>query len=380
MDTRFSPDELAFREEVRAFLAKAWTADLAARFDDPATFKQATQEWQRRLYARGWGASGWPAAYGGAGWNVTQRFIFESERGAVGAADVSPFGLKLVGPIIYTFGSEEQKQRFLPGILSGEEWWCQGYSEPGAGSDLAGLTTKAELLGDEYRVNGTKIWTTYAHHADWIFCLVRTECAARKQDGISFLLIDMSTPGISVRPIGSIDGVHSLNEVRFEEVRVPANNRVGEQGKGWTYAKALLTNERGAIVSVADSKRQISLLCELARRETGGGRPLLDDPAFRNRVAEVEIRLAALEYTELRVLSDSAKGKAAGAVSSLLKIHMDLAGYYCGIIRGALPVEDIGHDFGDAARRAYFYGRASSIYGGSNEIQKNIFARAVLGL
>jgi hypothetical protein len=392
LDTRFSDEEIAFRNEVKAFLEEAWTKELAARFDEPKTFKEATVDWQRRLYERGWVAPGWPASFGGTGWSVTQRFIFESERAAAEAADVSPFGLKLVGPIIYTFGSEWQKQRFLPRILRSKDWWCQGYSEPGAGSDLAALSTRAERLDGHYLVNGAKIWTTYAHYADWIFCLVRTESTARKQDGISFLLIDMKSPGITIRPIASIDGVHSLNEVRFEDVRVPLDNLIGEQGKGWSYAKALLANERGAIVSVADSKRQLARLCELARRETGGGLTVLADPAFQIRLADVEIELAALEYTELRVLSDIAKGRPPGAESSLLKIKgtgiqqsiqqlfVDLAGYYGGVVQGDLPNESIGHDFGSQARRAFMYGRASSIYGGSNEIQKNIITRAVLGL
>ena len=392
MDIQFSKEETAFRDEVRAFLKTAWTADLADRYNAPGSFAQATVEWQRRLHARGWGATGWPVVYGGTGWSVTQRFIFESERAAYGAADVSPFGLKMVGPVIYTFGSEAQKQRFLPRILSGEDWWCQGYSEPGAGSDLAALKTKAELVGDEYLVNGSKIWTTYAQYADWIFCLVRTESVARKQDGISFVLIDMKSPGIRVSPIASIDGVHSLNEVFFDDVRVPAANRIGDQGKGWSYAKSLLAHERTAITGVADSKRQLTRLLELARREISGGRPLLGDPIFQSRLADVEIELMALEYTELRVLSATAKGKGPGAESSLLKIKgtqiqqaiqelfMDLAGYYCGAVEDAPGLGKSGHDFGSEARRAYMYGRAASIYGGSNEVQKNIVAKAVLGL
>jgi alkylation response protein AidB-like acyl-CoA dehydrogenase len=298
----------------------------------------------------------------------------------------------MVAPVIYSFGNEEQKARFLPRILNSDDWWCQGYSEPGAGSDLAGLKTKAELDGDEYVVNGAKIWTTYAQYADWIFCLVRTDSSGRKQDGISFLLIDMKTPGITVNPIPSIDGVHSLNEVQFDNVRVPVANRIGEQDKGWTYAKALLAHERTAIAEVAGSKKNLAELRELAKAEVNGGKRLIDDPMFAKRLSDIEIELMALEYTELRVLAQVASGGAPGAESSLLKIkgteiqqaiqqlRLDLAGYYSGVINGELTAEQVGHDFGSDARIAYMYGRAATIYGGSNEVQKNIIAKAVLGL
>ncbi len=390
MDTNFSAEDLAFRDEVVAFLETAWTDEHEAHLRDPQAGMQAIIDWQKRLHARGWLAPGWPVEYGGTDWTTTQSFIFETERATAGAPDVPPFALKMVAPVIYTYGSDEQKQRFLPRILSSEDWWCQGYSEPGAGSDLASLKTKAELDGDEYVVNGAKIWTTYAQYADWIFCLVRTDSSGRKQAGITFLLIDMKSPGITVNPIETIDGVYSLNEVLFDNVRVPVENRIGEQDQGWTYAKALLAHERTAIAGVADSRRHLGEIRELARQEVSGGRALLEDPAFQARLSSVEIELMALEYTELRVLAAMAEGSGPGVESSLLKIkgtevqqsvqqlRIDVAGYYCGVIAGESG--DIGHSFGSEARRAYMYGRASTIYGGSNEVQKNITAKFVLGL
>jgi alkylation response protein AidB-like acyl-CoA dehydrogenase len=386
MDIRFSEEENAFRTEVRAFLQQAWTPELAKRIDDHASYPQAIVEWQRRLFERGWVAPGWPRAQGGCDWTPTQRFIYDSERSAIGAPEVLPFGIKMVGPVILKYGNDEQKARFLPRILRGQDWWCQGYSEPGAGSDLAALKTRAERAGDHYIVNGSKLWTTYAQYADWMFCLVRTEASARRQDGISFLLIEMKTPGIRISPIVSIDGEHSLNEVFFDNVRVPVANLIGEQDKGWTYAKSLLAHERTAIAGVGDSKRRVRQLRELARRETQLGAPLLDDPLFGARLADIEIELMALETMELRALFEASKGKGPGAESSLLKIKgselqqaiqqlmMDMAGLY-GAVLG-----DSGHDFGNEARRSFMYGRAATIYGGSNEIQKNITAKAVLGL
>jgi alkylation response protein AidB-like acyl-CoA dehydrogenase len=392
MDTRFSPEENAFRAQVRAFLRQAWTPELTQRIDDEAAYPQAIVEWQRRLFERGWVAPGWPKRYGGCEWSPTQRYLYDLERSAIGAPDVLPFGIKMVGPVILKYGNDEQKSRFLPRILRGEDWWCQGYSEPGAGSDLAALKTRAERAGDHYIVNGSKIWTTYAQHADWMFCLVRTEASARRQDGISFLLIDMKTPGIRISPIVSIDGVHSLNEVFFDDVRVPLANLIGEPDRGWTYAKSLLAHERTAIAGVGDSKRRLRRLRDLARRETHGGRPLLDDPLVQARLADIEIELMALETMELRALFEASKGKGPGAESSLLKIKgselqqalqqlmMDLAGLYGAVLPHGLDAQAIGHDFGDEARRAFMYGRAATIYGGSNEVQKNITAKAVLGL
>jgi alkylation response protein AidB-like acyl-CoA dehydrogenase len=330
--------------------------------------------------------------YGGTDWSVTQHFIFNSERGKVGAPAPIPFGVTMVAPVIYTYGTQEQKARFLPRILTSEDWWCQGYSEPGAGSDLASLQCKAELDGDEYVVNGSKIWTSFAQAANWIFCLVRTDNSGRKQEGISFLLIEMNTPGVTVRPIDTIDGIYHLNEVFFDEVRVPVSNRIGDEGKGWTYAKSLLVHERLSIAEVAESKRNLEDLREYARAEVNGGRPLLQDPLFAKRFTDIEIDLMALEYTELRVLASAADGGDPGPESSLLKLQgtdiqqaiqelrMDVAGYYSGTLQGDLNATELGHAFADGAQKLYFRGRASTIYGGSSEVQKNITAKFVLGL
>jgi alkylation response protein AidB-like acyl-CoA dehydrogenase len=392
VDTSFAPEDLAFRDEVRAFFAEAYDDELQARLNDPAQYRRAIIDWQKRLHAKGWIAPGWPVEYGGTGWTPTQNFIYETERASAGIRDVVPFGLKMVAPVIYTFGNEEQKARFLPRILESEDWWCQGYSEPGAGSDLAALKTRAERDGDDYVVNGAKIWTTYAQYADWIFCLVRTSNEGKKQQGISFLLIDMKSPGIKVNPIVTIDNHHSLNEVEFNNVRVPVANLIGEQDKGWTYAKALLAHERTSIAGVADSKRWLAELRELAAREVNGGRRLLDDPLFRKKLSDIEIDLMALEFTDLRVLASVSAGGAPGAESSLLKIkgtelqqaiqslRMDLAAHYQGLMPSELDADTIGHGFGSAARQAFMYGRAATVYGGSNEVQKNIIAKAVLGL
>ena len=394
MDTAFATEELAFRDEVRAFFAQAYDEEMQERLAsrDPATYRQAIVDWQKRLHDKGWIAPGWPEEYGGTGWNATQTFIYETERAAAGVRDVLPFGLKMVGPVIYTFGTQEQKERFLPAILSTDDWWCQGYSETGSGSDLASLKTKAELDGDDYVVNGTKIWTSYAQFSDWIFCLVRTNSDGKKQEGITFLLIDMTTPGIKVNPIVSIDGHHSLNEVEFNNVRVPVSNRIGEQDKGWTYAKALLAHERTGIAGVADSQRNLAQIQEFAAREINGGKALLSDALFQKRMSDIEIELMALEFTELRVLASVAVGGAPGAESSLLKIkgtemqqavqelRMDVAAYYQGLLPSDLSGEQVGHSFGSQSRMAYMYGRAATIYGGSNEVQKNIIAKAILGL
>lgn len=392
MDTRLSEADLVFQAEVREFLNEAWDKKLAATCNNRATMKEGVVEWQKRLYRKGWMAPHWPVEHGGTHWSVTQSFIYNSERAAAGAPEAVAFGVTMVASVIIAYGSDEQKAKFLPRILKSEDWWCQGYSEPGAGSDLASLKTRADREGDEYVINGSKIWTTYAQYADWIFCLVRTDSSGRKQEGITFLLIDMKSPGITVRPIITIDGFHHLNEVFFDNVRVPVDNRIGEEGKGWTYAKSLLVQERLSIAEVADSKRGLSELREEARREVNGGKSLLDNPLFAKRLADVEIDLMALEYTELRALASIAEGKEPGPESSLLKLQgteiqqaiqelrMDLAAYYSGTLQGDLSAEELGHDYADAAQKLYFRGRASSIYGGSNEVQKNITAKYVLGL
>ena len=394
MDIKFSADDLAFRDEVREFFATEYDADAAqqASGDSGGAYKASVIAWQKKLHAKGWIAPGWPVEYGGTDWTPTQKFIYETERGLAGIPDVIPFGLKMVAPVIYTFGNEEQKARFLPRILESEDWWCQGYSEPGAGSDLASLNTTADYAGDHYIVNGRKIWTTYAQYADWIFCLVRTSKGMRKQEGISFLLIDMKTPGITVKPIVTIDGNHSLNEVLFEDVAVPTENLIGEQDKGWTYAKALLAHERTGMAEVADSTRMLEKLKQRASVEVNGGKAMIDDPIFQTRLSDIEMELMALEYTELRVFASMAAGGMPGPESSLLKIkgteitqaiqelQLQLAAYYGGALPDDLDSQELGHDFAFEARGKYMYGRAATIYGGSNEVQRNVIAKAVLGL
>ena len=394
MDVMFSQEDLAFRDEVRAFFSAEFDAAIAKewRGGRGVDYKSAIVKWQKKLHAKGWIAPGWPTEYGGTGWSVTQKFIFETERGAAGIPDVVPFGLKMVAPVIYTFGNEQQKAKFLPRILSSEDWWCQGYSEPGAGSDLAALNTTAEYAGENYIVNGRKIWTTLAQYADWIFCLVRTSKEVRKQQGISFLLIDMKTPGITVKPIVTIDGKHSLNEVLFEDVEVPVENLIGEQDKGWTYAKALLAHERTGMADVADSKRSFAALKARASDEVNGGVAMIEDPVFQMRLSDIEMELMALEYTELRVYASMAAGGMPGPESSLLKIkgteivqaiqelQLQLAAYYGSALPAASEPDVLGHEYAEEARSSYMYGRAATIYGGSNEVQRNVIAKMVLGV
>ena len=392
MDTNFTPEDLAFREEVRAFYDAQFDDEMIAQLRSEGGLYSGMIEWQKRLNRQGWLVPSWPAEYGGTDWTLTQKYIFEDERSLRGAPDVIPFGAKMVGPVIYSFGTDEQKKQHLPGILNSDVWWCQGYSEPGAGSDLAALQTKAERDGDDYVINGAKIWTTYAQYADWIFCLVRTSSEGKKQAGISFLLIDMKTPGIEVNKISTIDENHTLNEVRFDNVRVPVANRIGEENQGWTYAKSLLAHERTSIAGVGDSKRKLSQIREHAKLEETNGGCMLDDPDFSSRLAAVEIDLMALEFLELRSLASDSAGKGPGTESSLLKLrgteiqqelqtlHMDLAAYYQGTFLDGMSAEQVGHEYADDARVKYMYGRASTIFGGSSEVQRNITSKFVLGL
>lgn len=391
MDTRFSSADLEFQQQVRAFFESEFTDELRARVQQNTEVKEVAVEWQKKLNAQGWCAPDWPAEFGGTGWSPVQKFIFESERCAAGAPDVVPFGLKMVAPVIFTFGSQEQKEKFLPRILDSDDWWCQGYSEPGAGSDLAALQTKAESDGDDYVVNGAKIWTTYAQYADWIFCLVRTGQFEKRQQGISFLLIDMKSEGITINPINSIDNHHSLNEVVFDNVRVPVANRVGEENQGWTYAKALLAHERTSIAGVGDSRRWLQEIIELAKEQTNSDGRLIDDPVFQNRLSDIEIELIALEYMDLRVLASLSAGDTPGPEASLLKIkgteiqqalqelRMQTIGAYAGALQADNYQNEL-HARGYQSRREYMYGRAATIYGGSNEVQRNVIAKAVLGL
>ena len=391
MDNQFSAADLEFQQEVRTFFEQAFTDDLRSALDDGTDIKGTMETWQKKLYEKGWVAPDWPVEYGGTGWTPVQKFIFETERSRAGAPEVVPFGLKMVAPVIFTFGSDEQKETFLPRILRSDDWWCQGYSEPGAGSDLAALQTRATLDGDHYVVNGAKIWTTYAQHADWIFCLVRTGTFDKRQQGISFLLIDMKSEGITVNPIHSIDNYHSLNEVVFDNVRVPVANRVGNEHQGWTYAKALLAHERTSIAAVAESRRALSQIVDLAEKQTNASGRLIDDPVFQTQVSDIEIELMALEYMDLRVLASLSAGDTPGPEASLLKIkgteiqqaiqelRMQTIGAYAGALKQDSFQNEL-HRLGSNARRSYMYGRAATIYGGSNEVQRNVIAKAVLGL
>ena len=315
----FAQEDLAFRDEVRGFFEKAFTPEVLKRLRS-SDYKEAIEDWKKKLYEKGWIAHNWPAEHGGTGWTATQKYIYETERSLAGIPSVVPFGLVMVANVIIAYGTDEQKSYFLPRILKSEDWWCQGYSEPGSGSDLASLKTKAERDGDDFIINGAKIWTSYAQYADWIFVLVRTSNEGKKQEGITFILVDMKTPGIKINPIISIDNEHSLNEVEFSDVRVPVENVVGEVNKGWTVAKALLAHERTGIADVAQSKRNIRLIKEAAAAEVNGGKRLMDDVNFQARVADLEIELMALEFTELRTLAAMAAGGFPGPESSLLKI------------------------------------------------------------
>jgi alkylation response protein AidB-like acyl-CoA dehydrogenase len=398
MDIAFNEEQIAFREEVREFLRDNLPADIADKTHRGiGLVKEDTQRWQRILHDRGWAAPAWPLEYGGTGWDATKRYIFDQTMAEFDTPDVVPFGTQMVGPVIYTFGTEAQKARFLPKILTGEEWWCQGYSEPGSGSDLASLQTKAVREGDDYVVNGTKTWNSLAHLSDWTFCLVRTSREGKQQEGISFLLIDMSTPGIEPTPIISIDSAHHLNMTFYTDVRVPVENRIGEENKGWTYAKYLLGYERNSIADVGLSKQRLRRLKEIAAAENAGIGSLLADSDFAGKVADAEIGLTALEYLNLRFLAEEAAGREIGAEASMLKIRgseirqqlteltIEALGYY------QAPFEPeqlsdrwnepmIGPDYAAAQMPQYLYSRASTIYGGSNEIQRNIIAKMVLGL
>jgi alkylation response protein AidB-like acyl-CoA dehydrogenase len=398
MNLDFTPDEQAFRDEVRSFL-RAQCPDgvrrkiLAGLQPTPAE----VMDWQRTLHRQGWGAPAWPRAFGGTGWNAVQRYIFEEECAAWGAPQQLAFGIKMVAPVIMAFGTPEQQQRHLPGIIGGDVWWCQGYSEPGAGSDLASLKTRAVRDGDHYVVTGQKTWTTLGQHADWMFCLVRTDPDAKQQRGISFLLIDMKSPGITGRPIITLDGAHEVNETWLEDVRVPVANLVGEENKGWTCAKFLLGHERANIAGIGTAKRNLARLKRIASAESLDGVPLLHDPLFAARVAQVEIELMALEITNLRVLAAEAHQKAPGPEASILKIKgteiaqalselmVQAAGVYAlPFDRAAMALDFAGDRVGPehAAPLAATYCnlRKLTIFGGSNEIQKNIVSQMILEL
>ena len=376
MDLNYSPEEAAFREDVRAWLASNLPGDLK---DKVASYAHLSKDdllrWHGILARQGWVAPAWPKEWGGTGWNVVQRYIFEEELGYAGAPPLIPFGLTMCAAVLLRFGTEAQKRRFLPRIYNGDDFWCQGYSEPGSGSDLASLKTRATRDGGHYVVNGQKIWTTLAHYADWIFCLVRTDPnVERRQEGISFVLIDMKTPGITVRPLMLMDGAHEVNEVFFDDVRVPAENLVNEEGKGWTVAKYLLGYERMNTGRIGESRRQLAALKEYSAH-------LMGDVRFRDRLSRLEIELMALEITNLRFLDRMRRtGQPPGADVSMLKIKGTeiQQGITELMLQAADPVASDA--FTDAVRKKYLSMRKTTIYAGSNEIQRNIIAKMTLGL
>ena len=389
----------SFRTEVRDFLSNNLTPEMrqaaALGFGIP---KAIGQEWHKALFDQNWIAPSWPKEYGGTGWNLMQQHIFNEENALAGAPMIMPFSIGMVGPVIYTFGTDEQKKQHLPGIMDGSLWWCQGYSEPGSGSDLASLKTSAVQDGDNYIVNGQKIWTTNAHKADWIFALVRTDKECKPQQGISFLLIDMNSPGIEVKPIVSIDGLHHLNEVYFTDVQVPVGNRIGEENRGWTYAKFLLGHERAGIAGVARSRRAVEALREISLQESDNtGQTLAQDNDFVRQINQGEIKLEALAGIESKILNAMLNGKTVGAEASALKIlgselqqileelRVKAVAYYAmpfdvRQIRGENNSACIGPEYSVTAVSDHNFGRASTIYGGSNEIQRNVIAKGVLNL
>ena len=408
MNLSLSPAEQAFRDELRAFFAEAVTDELRARVRTGLRLEPAEYTaWQRTLHARGWGAPTWPAEHGGTGWTPVQQYLFEAESARAGAPQQFHQGLELIGPVIFTFGTAEQKRRYLPAILSGDDWWCQGYSEPGAGSDLAALSTRAELDGDHYVVTGQKIWTSYAHVANRMFCLVRTgekagEAEAgegragggtRKQDGISLLLVDLPSPGLRIRPILTLDERHHVNEVFLDAVRVPAANLVGEPGRGWSYGKVLLDRERMVAAAAAIRLGQVvALVRDCAARQADRGRRVIDGAGFRLRLAQAEVEAIALEWMALRSVMDAQAGAGAGVRASMIKLRwseilqrltelwVEAQGYGAAAfapvgganaaLPGAMPFPVL----------SYLHSRVTTIYGGSSEVQRNIIARRGLGL
>ncbi len=402
MDLNFTPEEERFRAEVRAFLEN----DVPARLKDKVANgkrldKADTEQWHALLNGRGWLANHWPTEFGGPGWTAVEKFIFEHECAVANTPRIVPFGVNMLGPVLIKYGSTAQQQYWLPRILDGSDWWCQGYSEPGAGSDLAAVRTTAvrgiDADGEHYIVNGQKTWTTLGQHANMIFCLVRTDREAKKQEGISFLLIDMTSPGIEIRPIITLEGEHEVNEVFFTDVRVPAANLVGEENRGWNCAKYLLTYERTNIAGVGLSVAALERLKRVAANTRRHGRPLADDPAFAARIARVEIDLENMKTTNLRMIAAVAGGGVPGAESSMLKIRgTEIRQEILSLTRRAMGVyarpfkqaaleadydgPQVGPAFAHAASAQYFNNRKLSIFGGSNEIQKNIIAKMILGL
>jgi alkylation response protein AidB-like acyl-CoA dehydrogenase len=395
------PSLEAFRQEVRAFCEAELSPELRRKLElGQHLEKEEHDAWLKKLGARGWLAGNWPEEHGGLGWGPDRTAVFREELGHAGAPWLVPFGVTMVGPVIYTFGSQAQKDRFLPAIIRNEEWWCQGYSEPGAGSDLAGLKTRAVRDGDHYVVNGQKIWTTLAHWADWMFCLVRTDPdAPKKQQGISFLLIDMKTPGITVRPLITLDLGHHLNEVFFEDVRVPVENLIGEENRGWDYAKFLLANERVGVAEIGTFRRYLAQLREVMARTHEAGRPLSEDPGFRRRLADLELKVSSLEALNA---DQQAEFHASGGQPSLIgaaalkirgsELQQEILqtmtdvlarhglAYQADALMAGWNGELIGPETSAGILAEHLHRRAATIYGGSSEIQRNIIAKGALGL
>jgi alkylation response protein AidB-like acyl-CoA dehydrogenase len=403
VDLKYTAEEEAFRTHVRAFFEAELPADIRAKMRlGKRLRKDDLTRWQQVLHRHGWGAVMWPERFGGTGWSIIQQHIFEEERADIGAPPQNAFSLKMLAPVLMTFANPAQQEYFLPRIISGEDWWCQGYSEPGSGSDLASLRTSAVRQGDHYLVNGQKTWNTLGQYADWIFCLVRTSTEGRPQQGISFLLIDMKSPGITLRPITMLDGEHEINEIWFDNVQVPVQNLVGDENKGWTYAKFLLTHERTNNAGIGSCKRALKKLKEIAAVQIAGGRPLIEDSRFRDRIAQVELELMALEVTNLRVLSATAnEQRTLGPEVSVLKIKgseiqqqlAELQMHALGpdalpYVREALEMDWVAdplfaehyREYAPPLSGQYFNLRKTTIYAGSTEIQKNIISQLILGL
>ena len=397
MDLSFSKEDLDFRQDVVNFLDAKYPEDIRERQDKRLPLdKEQNVRWQKILSKQGWFAVNWPSKYSGnPELSLTQKYILQNVLAEYNTPVLLPFGVGMCAPVIYSFGTDKQKEQHLPSILNSDVWWCQGYSEPGSGSDLASLKTRADKEGDNYIVSGSKTWTTLAQHADWIFCLVRTEKTSIKQEGISFLLIDMKTPGIEVKPIITVDGSHEVNMVFFDNVIVPCKNLVGEEGQGWNIAKFLLMHERSGIAGISSLKRELSRLRELSTSTIVGEGTLLDEPGFRAKIEQTEIELTATEFTELRTLSIMSSGGSPGAEASILKIKgtelqqkiselfVEMLGYYAHPFFTENELgsnESIGPEYAGPVMPHYLNYRKVSIYGGSNEIQRNIISKAILGL
>jgi alkylation response protein AidB-like acyl-CoA dehydrogenase len=400
MDLRYTDEELAFRDEVRAFFATALPPELRRKCElGQRIGKDEMKRWVRILHERGWATPSWAPEWGGTGWDPVRQYIFKEELAMAPAPEPISFNMNMIGPTLIAFGTDEQKRRFLPRIARMDDWFCQGFSEPGAGSDLAALRTSAVLDGDHYIVNGQKLWTSTAHHADWCFLLVRTDPSAKKQQGITYLLMDMRSPGVSVRPIVTIDGHHETNEMFLDNVRIPVANRVGEENKGWDYAKYLLGHERSGIARVGVSKFRVRRARQLAATVMQGGRPLIEDARFQERVAEIEIELKALEITQMRLISETAarpsdkpdpkssilKMKGSQLQQAAAELLLEVAGLHAlefdpGFVGGRPDAQDDADDWALTIAPNHYWARHVSIVGGSNEIQRNILAKTVLGL